>query len=93
MDEAHSPELRGRMYAELATYLYPKRKAVELAGDPANSVQTNNKLIVEFVRARADDRRRHRPQRTHGELNIRPVLRLLAVALVRLFQLATKESG
>jgi hypothetical protein len=34
MDEKHSPELRGRMFAELAQYVYPKRKAVELAGDP-----------------------------------------------------------
>ena len=25
MDEANPPELRGRMYAELAQYLYPKR--------------------------------------------------------------------
>ena len=33
MNEKHSPELRGRMYAELAPYLYPKRKAVELAVD------------------------------------------------------------
>jgi len=31
MDEKQTPELRGRMYAELAQYLYPKRKAVEVA--------------------------------------------------------------
>ena len=30
MNEAHPPELRGRMYAELAQYLYPKRKALDL---------------------------------------------------------------
>lgn len=30
MDEAHAPELRGRMYAELAGYLFPKRKALEI---------------------------------------------------------------
>jgi hypothetical protein len=29
MDLTSSPELRGRMFAELAGYLYPKRKAVE----------------------------------------------------------------
>ena len=29
MDEANSPELRGRMYAELAQYVAPNRKAVE----------------------------------------------------------------
>ena len=30
MNEAHAPELRGRMYAELAGYLFPKRKALEV---------------------------------------------------------------
>ncbi|MCU0500604.1 MAG: hypothetical protein MUC51_02350 [Anaerolineae bacterium] len=29
MDEANSPELRGRMFSELAQYVAPKRKAVE----------------------------------------------------------------
>lgn len=29
MDVNNSPELRGRMYAELAQYVAPKRKAVE----------------------------------------------------------------
>jgi hypothetical protein len=29
LDEKNAPELRGRMYAELAQYVYPKRKAVE----------------------------------------------------------------
>jgi hypothetical protein len=48
-NEKHSPELRGRVYAELAQYLYPKRKAVELAADPATPAQS--KLVVEFVRA------------------------------------------
>jgi hypothetical protein len=38
------------MYAELATYLYPKRKAVELAADPVTPQQS--KLVVEFVRAK-----------------------------------------
>ena len=44
-----SLELRGRMNAELATYLYPKRKAMELAADPIAPQQS--KLVVEFVRA------------------------------------------
>ena len=26
MDESHTPELRARMFAELAQYVYPKRK-------------------------------------------------------------------
>jgi hypothetical protein len=32
-DPLNSPELRGRMAAELAGYLYPKRKAVELTAE------------------------------------------------------------
>lgn len=33
MDSSMPPELRGRMYAELAGYLYPKRKATEIKVD------------------------------------------------------------
>src|ERR1700686_2577549 len=34
MDKKNTPELRGRMFAELAAYVWPKRKAVEVsAGD------------------------------------------------------------
>jgi hypothetical protein len=33
MDCSLAPELRGRMYAELAGYLYPKRKATEIKLD------------------------------------------------------------
>jgi hypothetical protein len=32
MNEQHSPELRGRMYAELLAYMAPRRKAVEHSG-------------------------------------------------------------
>jgi hypothetical protein len=59
-DEKHSRELRGRMFAELAQYVYPKRKAVELAADPVTPQQS--KLVVEFVGARPDERRRKRSQ-------------------------------
>ncbi len=34
----NTPELRGRMFAELAGYLYPKRKAVEVKSDDGPSV-------------------------------------------------------
>ena len=40
-DHNNSPELRGRMYAELAQYLYPKRKAVEHGAD-------GQEIVVEF---------------------------------------------
>ena len=43
MDVSNTPELRGRMYAELASYLYPKRKAVEVRPDEGPS------LVFQFV--------------------------------------------
>ncbi len=33
MDEGNPPELRGRMYAELAQYVAPRLKAVERSGE------------------------------------------------------------
>jgi hypothetical protein len=39
----HTPELRGRMYSELAQYLYPKRKGIDLTAD-------KDALTVTFVR-------------------------------------------
>ena len=38
MDEKNPPELRGRMFAELAGYIYPKRKAVEVKADEGPKV-------------------------------------------------------
>ena len=38
MDQANPPELRGRMYAELAGYLFPKRKATEIKIDDGPKV-------------------------------------------------------
>ena len=32
LDMNNPPDLRGRMHAELAQYIYPKRKAMELSG-------------------------------------------------------------
>ena len=34
MDKTNPPELRGRMYAELAGYVTPKRKAIEIEAAP-----------------------------------------------------------
>src|SRR5690348_7464189 len=33
MDAANTPELRGKMYAELAGYIAPKRKAIDHSSD------------------------------------------------------------
>ena len=40
MNEELSPELRGRMYAELAQYVFPKRRAAELSGPGGEPLQT-----------------------------------------------------
>ena len=40
MDEANPPELRGRMYAELAGYVYPKRKAIEHSAEDGSAKVT-----------------------------------------------------
>ncbi len=37
LDASNPPELRGRMFSELAQYVFPKRKAIEYSGD----IQTN----------------------------------------------------
>jgi hypothetical protein len=64
LDETNTPELRGKMYAELAPYLYAKRKALELSsedgpvqlqvswqtGPPASSetAETSDSLAVDW---------------------------------------------
>ena len=48
-DPKASLELRGRMNAELAQYVYPKRKSVEVAGDEANPLGFK-KIEIVFVK-------------------------------------------
>lgn len=38
MDKNQHPSLRGKMFAELAQYLHPKRRAVELSGPDGGPV-------------------------------------------------------
>jgi len=45
------PELRARMYAELAQYLYPKRKAVEHSGPDGEA--PSFRVLLEQARKRA----------------------------------------
>lgn len=47
--EKVSPETRAKMYAELAQYVAPKRKAVELSGPEGGPVDNTMRLI--FVEA------------------------------------------
>ena len=44
MDEKNSPETRGRYYSELAQYLYPKRKALEVSDQPITDINVNTDL-------------------------------------------------
>lgn len=44
--EACSPELRGKMYAEIAQYVLPKRKAIEHSGIDGEDIGV--RLVVEF---------------------------------------------
>jgi hypothetical protein len=44
MDEKNSPETRGRYYSELAQYLYPKRKPVDLSSDQSPVINVNTTL-------------------------------------------------
>ncbi len=54
MDERNSVELRGRMYAELAQYVFPKRRATEIKADTgprvtfniSNEPQDNSPLLL-----------------------------------------------
>lgn len=41
MDKNQHPSLRGKMFAELAQYLHPKRRAVELSGPDGTPIEMN----------------------------------------------------
>lgn len=65
MDMENSAELRGRMYAELACYIAPKRKAIEVSGEMnvpglAEQLETAHRRVMEM-------------QRTHQASGIAPV--------------------
>ena len=49
MDVDNSPELRGRMFAELAQYVAPKRKAVEHLRGEEQSITFNLNLKPEPI--------------------------------------------
>jgi hypothetical protein len=44
MDEKNSPETRGRYYSELAQYLYPKRKALDVSDQQPTMINVNTDL-------------------------------------------------
>jgi hypothetical protein len=58
MDANNPPELRGRMFAELAQYIAPKRKALEHSGEISHTyaarVPTGSKTMDEWQKQHAD---------------------------------------
>jgi hypothetical protein len=50
MDAANPPELRGKMFAELAGYVAPKRKAIDHSSDDGSMAPKMTGIIVRFVR-------------------------------------------
>lgn len=50
MDVTMPPELRGRMFAELAQYLAPKRKAVDMTSSDGSAAAGPHEIVVKVVR-------------------------------------------
>lgn len=50
MDADNPPELRGRMFAELAGYVYPKRKAVEISRETSDQGTFTLQELLETYR-------------------------------------------
>ena len=53
MDSRNSAELRGKMFSDLARFIYPQRKAVELTGGGGGPVELNVSA-VELLKSRID---------------------------------------
>jgi hypothetical protein len=49
MDERTELSLRAHMYKELAQYIAPKRKAVEVAGEDGDPLQVELKSLIEEI--------------------------------------------
>jgi hypothetical protein len=52
-DKKNPIELRARMYAELAQYVYPKRRSMELSGVDGGAIETHDSAI-ESLASRVD---------------------------------------
>ena len=49
MDEEQKPDLRGRMYAELAQYVYPKKRAIEHTGLDGGPIEGTSTIEVIYA--------------------------------------------
>src|SRR5438128_8957355 len=65
-DERHTPELRGKMFSELARYVYPQRKAVELSGADSEPVE----VVVSWASSTS------LPRDTGARIDVAPTPRL-----------------
>src|SRR5215510_2519845 len=54
MDPNSSPDLKGRLYAELAQYVYPKRRAVEQTVIDPRDEMTEEEILIK-IREILDD--------------------------------------
>ncbi len=54
MNAKNPAELRGKMYSELAQYMWPKRRAIEHTGDPAPLITKIQRIIIESGDALAE---------------------------------------
>ena len=52
MDSKNTPELRGRMFSELAQYVYPKRKAVEVSAQGGGDGDFTLEELLQSYRSR-----------------------------------------
>jgi hypothetical protein len=50
MDTANPAELRGRMYAELAQYVAPKRKAIDVSSEDGTAIGGVHEIVVRVVK-------------------------------------------
>jgi hypothetical protein len=58
LNEANAPELRGRMYSELAGFVAPKRKAVEHTGADGGPIEMREQADqLDYSRLTVDELR------------------------------------
>jgi len=43
-------QLEGNMYKELAQYVAPKRKSIEITGEDGEAIKTDSKFTIEVIR-------------------------------------------
>lgn len=57
LDESNTPELRGKMFSELAGYVVPKRRAIEHTGADGGPIRVDERRVVLDVASLDADQR------------------------------------